>query len=567
MLGPKNPASPQHWEETCGSCHPYQLRRVRSSLMFTNTGIITGIQKTWESETQEHWATQGMDTYDGQGRSLRLHGVEHLDNLGGELYRKFCSRCHLQKAEYRKYRGSHASGCAACHFPYNANATYQGMDETLQGDWPYSESHALAALPPNEVCLHCHNRSGRIALTYQGLYDGNSALVPTRDARPGPEMMSGGRSVVHIAPDVHFEAGMDCIDCHTSRDIMGDGYAYRHLYRQVEIRCRNCHGTGSSPPRSREIVRENAAPVRESRSYPMQVRPGMRMALTSKGRPYSNVFSSRGSVYVLSKRSGELLQSPVITGTREHTIAGHERLSCPACHSRAVPQCYGCHTTYDRSKLGPDYIKGEMTPGRFSEKEDYRRLYPFPLALDQRGKITPVTPGCQTLVTLIDSSGRTVQKDYVARFKGERQFRFAPFAAHNTGKKPIGCRECHSNPAFFGFGQGIFAAKDRVPLIACEGSPSQPLDGFLSLQNGSLEDFAAITRPGSRALTAGEIKRIFRVNLCLVCHDDPQDPIYQNELDYSMLAECLRRSDTDPYAARNASAPVNGTGKGSKTGP
>jgi hypothetical protein len=155
----------------------------------------------------------------------------------------------------------------------------------------------------------------------------------------------------------------------------------------------------------------------------------------------------------------------------------------------------------------------------------------------------------------------------VTRFKGERQFRFAPFEAHSIGQEPIGCRECHSNPAFFGFGQGIFSGKSRIPLIACERSPAKPLDGFLSLDNGTVESFAAITRPGSRALTGGEMQRIFRVNLCLVCHDDPQDPIYQSELDYSILAECLRRSDPDPYAARNASAQGNGAGKSSKTGP
>ena len=89
----------------------------------------------------------------------------------------------------------------------------------------------------------------------------------------------------------------------------------------------------------------------------------MKMITTGKGRKYSNVFFESGNVYVLGKRTGKLHQSPVITGTPEHTIAGHERLECYTCHSRAVPQCYGCHTRYDRTKFGKDYIKNIKTKG------------------------------------------------------------------------------------------------------------------------------------------------------------------------------------------------------------
>jgi hypothetical protein len=27
----------------------------------------------------------------------------------------------------------------------------------------------------------------------------------------------------HVAADVHFLAGMECIDCHTAREVMGEG--------------------------------------------------------------------------------------------------------------------------------------------------------------------------------------------------------------------------------------------------------------------------------------------------------------------------------------------------------
>ena len=44
-------------------------------------------------------------------------------------------------------------------------------------------------------------------------------------------------------PDVHFRKGMTCLDCHTAREIHGDGTAV-NTYQQpgvLEVRCRKCH--------------------------------------------------------------------------------------------------------------------------------------------------------------------------------------------------------------------------------------------------------------------------------------------------------------------------------------
>ncbi|MDH4204227.1 MAG: selenite/tellurite reduction operon c-type cytochrome ExtM, partial [Desulfobacteraceae bacterium] len=542
MHGPKNPSNPKFWEQTCGKCHPYQLQRVRANIMLTNTGMIKNIQKTWEGEDGKLYSTRPEKVFSKNGSPLELKDVDQLNHLSGELYRKFCSRCHVGQEDNQKYAASHGSGCAACHFPYNDTAIYQGNDLTVKGKRPYSANHQLAALPGNDVCLRCHNRSGRMALTYQGLHDGNNCLVPTRNGLPGPRMISGARNLTYITEDIHFAWGMDCIDCHTSRDIMGDGYAYENMYHQTEISCEDCHGTGKKRPDFKEITRENDEAMRESKSYPIKMQPGMKMIITGKGRKYSNVFFESGNVYVLGKRTGKLHQSPVITGTPEHTIAGHERLECYTCHSRAVPQCFGCHTRYDRTKFGKDYIKDQETPGKFSETEDWRTLYPFSLAVNQRGRISPVTPGCQTFVTMVDEHGRTIKKEYVTKFKGNNRLRFAPFYSHNTGRTAVGCSECHANPAFLGFGQHVVNRNSIQATMLCEKSKEKPLDGFLKMKNGKVSAFSAITRENSRPLNSSEIKRVLAVNQCLVCHSDPKDPIYQKTLDGTMLNVCLNRS-------------------------
>jgi len=541
MYGGKNPAAPASWEKGCGSCHRYQLDRVKSGLMYTNTGMIKNIRLTWDSSGEELYSASGGTGYAPDGKPLQLRKVAELDDLAGELYRKFCSRCHVGTENADAYGASHAAGCAACHFPFNDAATYQGNDRLMYGKEALSASHAMATLPDNLVCSRCHSRSGRIYLSYAGLYDGNNALVPTRNGEPGPAMISGGRSVSSIMPDIHFARGMDCIDCHTSRDIMGDGYSYANSYVQVETACQDCHGDGKAPPRRRLIRRENDEALRESSNYAMQMRPGMEMVLTAKGRAYSNAFYRDGAVQVLGKRSGKLFQAKVITGTPEHTIVGHRRMECYACHSHTVVQCYGCHTTYDKRKPGMDFIKGAETPGEFSETEDYRTLYPFPLALNQRGKISPVTPGCQTFVTVVEADGHRSRNESVARFKGRQQLRFAPFYSHNTGKKALGCGECHGNPAFFGFGQHLLEGRSIRPTLLCEKSAGKPLDGFVTMTDGEVKAFAAVTREHSRPLNGIEVRRALSVNLCLVCHDRAADQIYRKELDYRALEDTLHR--------------------------
>lgn len=541
MYGPRNPAAPQFWEKTCGKCHQYQWRRLNANLMFTNTGFIKNIRLTWEGGSTGLYATSSQKNFDAAGEPIVLKPVAKLDNMAGELYRKYCSLCHVNVESTQSWRASHASGCAACHFPFNDNGTYQGSDLALQGKWPHSATHRMEPLPTNEVCMHCHNRSGRIALSYQGLNDGNNGSVPLQDGFPA-NFISGARNVTHIQADIHHDKGLECIDCHTSRDVMGDGYAYENMYLQTEVACEDCHGSGTRPPATRLVERENNEAVREARNYKRHVKLGDRLVLTSKGRSYSNVFFRDGKVVLVGKRYGREHQCKVITGSAEHKIAGHQRLECYACHTAAVPQCFGCHTKYDQSRLGYDFVKEEETAGQFSESEDYRSLYPFPLAFDQRGKIAPLTPGCQTFVTVVDSAGTVVRREDVSNFRGKKQLRFAPIYSHNTPARAVGCSECHADLRFVGFGQNVVTGQTVESTLLCERGDDVPLDGYMTMRGGKIKAFSAVVRENSRPLNAAEVRRVLAVNQCLVCHDSGKDPIYQQAIDYGQIENCFKRA-------------------------
>ncbi len=542
VFGLADPSYAGRWENGCGPCHRHQLERMRGSQMYTNAGMIAQIQATWEGQRDSVvFAARSGRLHDLRGESLATTSVLALDNLAGDLYRKFCARCHVARQNEALDGAGHAAGCAACHFPYAEDATYAGGDPTLRGKRPHSRTHAMQGLPPMEACTRCHQRSGRVALSYQGLFDGNNGLVPTRDGLPGPLPASDERSYQHIAPDVHFAAGMECIDCHTSREVMGEGYAAPDMHGQLEIGCEDCHGDVARPPRFTTTWREHELPLRESRQYGRPLPAGARVALTRRGRPYSNVYAEGNRVRVLLKRGGRVLTSPVITGSPAHDIAGHERLECHACHSRTVVQCYGCHTRYDKREHGWDFVGGRATPGAFSETEDVRALYPFPLALNARGRVSAVTPGCQTFVTVVETDGSLSRDEAVASFRGRPQLRFAPFFGHNTGPRAVGCAECHGNPAFLGFGQHVVERGALRGTLLCEKNDRKSLDGFLAEERGRVVAHAAMSREGARPLDDAEVRRVFAVNLCLICHDRAEDPIYREPLDYHALDDTLHR--------------------------
>ena len=61
------------------------------------------------------------------------------------------------------------------------------------------------------------------------------------------------------------------------------------------------------------------------------------------------------------------------------------------------------------------------------------------------------------------------------------------------------------------------------------------------MEGGRVVSHAAITRAGARPLGHDEVRRVFAVNLCLVCHDQAKDPIYRKRLDYDALDDALHR--------------------------
>ena len=182
------------------------MDRVRSGIMATMSGVIASLRYAWAAQPSDEakYAAVGVQNASPKPGSLTklltipqmgpLAGKNPADPLGrpitssGELaddhWRKLCATCHLWNSR-EDGPSAHSSGRAACHALYNAKATYEGSDPTLRHDKPgYPKHHQLTTAIPVDQCLRCHNRSGRIGLSYCGLEEADGYGTPTGKADP-----------------------------------------------------------------------------------------------------------------------------------------------------------------------------------------------------------------------------------------------------------------------------------------------------------------------------------------------------------------------------------------------
>jgi hypothetical protein len=416
------------------------------------------------------------------GEQATPEGDGHLDRLGyspaDSLLRKLCASCHLGQPKSRAgpdpvtHRGG---GCLACH-----------LGEARAGAHP-----ALSARVRDERCFGCHARSSRISLAYAGLAEVEDTALARQD-RSGLGRLGDGRLVERRPRDVHHRAGMGCIDCHTGTGLMGglgDG-------RGVDIQCADCHDN-----RGARIGLDDWPPGPPPRWIPYPVSPGQRFLTTARsGTALWHVEVRSDGLYLHPKLGGSPIRIPALV-SGAHRDPAHERLTCQACHAQWAPQCYGCHMAFDPAGRQWDHASGVQTPGRWVQRRwDIRNGSP-PLGLTGEGRVAPFVPGMILTVEHPDWD--------VPRFRRL----FGPIAPHTTGPSRS-CASCHNSPAAVGLGAGTLRRDDGAWVH--EGLHPALQDGLAADAWTSLSGAGGeTTRPGARAFTPGEIRRILDVGLTL----------------------------------------------------
>jgi hypothetical protein len=359
---------------------------------------------------------------------------------------------------------------------------------------PHVEAHQIrnvAKVLPNggflrgisdRACVGCHQGSNRTVLQYWGIrldqnqdvvnnfqYPANPATFETtaQDTRlydPAVQnnTFNGRNANQYILqedydndglddtpPDIHYERGLGCIDCHGSRDVhsgtAGDftGRIMSKMDQVVMVRCESCHGTieDYAPTASCQdyggntkecFVDANGNALRNTEvdvngdAWLISRVDGQRHFLpqtkdvvypNNKRNPISEqlVFNANAS-YAMGRFDGSVenglgpqQQNPALVSQNfSHT----DNMDCMSCHASWANQCIGCHlrTQYDAN----NYFFSNITGERIIQKQqnaDFTYITPVTtyLSVNSKNKITQTSSGMKVFYAYIDLNGNTSQ--------------------------------------------------------------------------------------------------------------------------------------------------------------
>ena len=464
--------------QTCGNaaCHPVEAGRVTTSLMARAPGILEVNRFAFGERPTPDSEPEGFAAIDPNKRAASP-AESHA--------RALCGSCHLgakKRAPGDEGFFSRGGGCTACHLapPKFVRARTNGR---VHPD--------VSAFVAEKRCEGCHSRSGRIAMSYRGVVE----LEPG-DPRVTSKLPDG-RPVGHASPDVHAKAGMTCVDCHTERELMGDGSEHRHAHEALEIRCADCHAPGPRPAPSDDAARV-AAVLR--RSWDRRGMPPLPAGASLRASSGTELWRTHEATLTMALvTTGERRAIPPSKSGAHHAMRGHERLDCEACHAVWAPRCTKCHTSFDPNGKDVDHLSGAEIAGRWIEEAGGNGDGPPLLAVGPRGTIGPFV------------EGMTMRIDGVGAAPIDRVL-WAPLSPHTTGASRA-CASCHDP------GQ-----VDRV----------YPREGGL-------------TRTTARLLDAGERAKIARVGACIPCHRGYDDRVYT---DFGASVKRLQEHPRDARAAK-----------------
>lgn len=478
----RNPSDLLWADKTCGQskCHPTLVKKVRSSIMSSNAGLVSATLYQWQES--------------GQLNDTLRHIHDNLPDtsLATDHLRKLCAGCHINKNEndFAGEIGSRGGGCNDCHLLRDNNNPHKHP--------------AFSVQIGIDVCEKCHNRSNRTALNYQGKFESEGYGTPYERGALRSDTLSGGRFFFHLPADVHFKAGMVCIDCHTADEVMGDGKRHAHLEDQVRVRCADCHQAKFARPDSADIVRK----IISVNSY-LDVPGDSLFAVISAGGFFSNIGREKGKIILTAKTDGRKHPIPQSGNRAECTLPGHERLSCQACHAGWSFQDYGLHLFFDQSRhyaQWSDYrwqddteitallekqlkmpaeqritarmsnkLNGDTLAGAWYKGWTFRRWEGVVLGRDGDGQYVPIRPLYQFYVSYVDSVENVwLDSQIPKRLDGKSGWSWDVYTPHTMQRVGRSCESCHGNT--LAAGRGIRSAqKDSVAhLITLPSAPVLP---------------------------------------------------------------------------------------------
>ena len=386
------PAHPDFIEKSCGSCHPEKVNNFSTSLHFTLHNKINRIRKHFG-------ATDDLTNFTEISSSSQ---PTTLTELVDDMLRRRCLRCHVYYSGDTYANTQRGTGCTACHMGFSNGKLL---------------SHETIGIPSDFQCLSCHY-ANFVGADYYGRYEhdfGNEYRTPftTREDFFRPY----GVEYHELAPDIHQQRGLSCVDCHSG-----------HQLSMEKITCRSCH---QLLPDIQDI---NTLPV--------------------------NLKFSNNTLTLTARLTGKIHTVPQMTHPAHEQYG--EKVSCQVCHaqwsfndstthllrsdtddydpwsllsvqsSSTIENLLDHNLNSDADELPsamPDTITGKSIPGVWYKGFTERRWENILIQQDQDGLIKVFRPILDLRLSYIDSDENLVFDN----IKGEGQV-LLPYTPHTTGK-------------------------------------------------------------------------------------------------------------------------------------
>ena len=491
----RNPSDPTTVRQFCLPCHQREVETLEHSLHWSLAGVINQTRFLWGAQETAAPAVYGIK---GPLKPLPdpdfSKNPKKPENLVDDFLRRRCLRCHIHTRGPGGTGFYRATGCAACHMHYSNDGRYRGEDRAIsKSKAGYPLKHTWTRQIPNEQCLHCHHQN-HVGADYEGLFEhdySDDFRSPLVQGKLKPR--THGLDYHHLSKDVHSERGLWCIDCHTKKDVMGNGHSYSYEMEVPKRSCRDCHGGfGEHLPD---------------------------LSISAIGKA-ADGFS------FISRNSGQKHPLPLFSpSSAAHRIDAHRKVRCSACHAQWSYQDYGLsvmreeiiqdykwinrtvqgdpamekelklHTEKDvvGYPVSTDLLSGEKRPGIWSMGWRFRRWEPMPLGVDQTGRFAILRPRYQYLISAVNEMGQ-VSLDSIAPQRGDgngRGWAFMPYVPHTVAPFGRGCFSCHRNRVAAGLGPEEKPTMDTRLTI-----PSPPAVKPMRLLNA--EEQKKLFQPGAK---------------------------------------------------------------------
>ncbi|MBI5571973.1 MAG: hypothetical protein HY914_18670 [Desulfomonile tiedjei] len=491
-------------ETTCGKCHRDEVRRVKTSSMALAPRMINHTRFGFGAQP----TSDGGYATVAAGELLQVPDPARSGNLGDDLLRRSCLRCHLYTSGSARWGEHRGQGCSACHFPRPNGA--EGKAAT----------HAVSRNGGLTACLKCHN-SNHVGCDFVGLFekDANRGFrSPVVNGRQAHRIY--GSEQHRLSTDLHFKAGMQCMDCHTLDEVHGSGQVSRSPAAGVTISCEGCHVRGDHP-----AILKNS--------------DGTMTLLRGPGRPVP----------------------PWKSDTIPHSVQEHrEKLRCSACHAAWSFQDYGFHLMLEERadywKWAPtaaqndpqvqellernvgtevelvpprdgqipskpmekweppitrDWLTREDRPGAWFRGFTARLWERPPLGLDSRGRVSIMRPFYQYVVSHVDQQGVLILDRHVPVTGGGFPALIVnPYTPHTTSRTGRPCHECHGNPKAAGLGEGLMGGEK--PGFKPLWRPEQDVPGHRFLWGALVDEeghpLQRSSHPGAGPLDAETVRKL-----------------------------------------------------------